>query len=133
MLKVYNVNRYYQLNDQGTWFSLGDSFRILEDRSSLPTEEIIIDNWRWGEVMEFLEKHHINGFGNDKTFFKKIPYLYCYDQYGQEMRFGSDAFQNFSYKAVYKEDKSVTLDYIMQRFPAEKCIQYIKERGGKII
>lgn len=132
MLKVYTVNHYYQLNDRGAWFKVGTSFRILEDRSNLPDEEIVIDNWRWGEVMEFLEKNRINGFGKNETIFKKIPYFYCHDQYSKQIKFHFDAFATFSYKAVYKEDKNVTLDYIAKHFPADKCIQYIKEHGGKI-
>ena len=33
------------------------------------------------------------------------------------------------YKYVYKEWKDVPLNYIMEHFSADKCIQYLKERG----
>ena len=33
------------------------------------------------------------------------------------------------YKYVYEEWKDVPLTYIMKHFPADKFIQYLKERG----
>ena len=129
MLKVYEVNRYYQLNNQGAWFRLGDSFRILEDRDNLPAEEIIIDNLRWGEVMEYLDNNRIIGLRKDETLFKKKPYLYYYDQCEKKKKFYNNDFETLSYKVVYKEIENVTLDYISKHFPASKVIQYFNEHG----
>ena len=129
MLKVYTVNHYYQLNDRGAWFKVGTSFRILEDRINLPDEEIVIDNWRWGEVMEYLDNDRIIGFRKDVTLFKKRPYLYCYDQCGKRIKFYNNDFETLSYKVVYKEIEDVTMDYISKHFPASKVIQYFNEHG----
>lgn len=129
MLKLYTRNYYYQINNEGMWFRVGNSFESLEDRRDLPDEEVVIDNWRWGEVMEHLDDGRIIGFRKDETLFKKRPYLYCYDQCGKKVKFYNNDFETLSYKVVYKEIENVKLDYISKHFPASKVIRYFNEHG----
>lgn len=129
MLKFYIRNYYCQIDNKGEWFRVGNSFESLEDRHDLSDEKIIIDNLRWGEVMEYLDNNRIIGLRKDETLFKKKPYLYYYDQCEKKIKFYSNSFETLSYKVVYKEIEDVTLDYISKHFSVSKVIRYFNEHG----
>ena len=131
MLKVYQVEYYYSV-DGGKWVQVRDTSEVLEDRDGLPNEEIIFDSYNWNQIMDHLSERSVLGVYKDETFFQHRPYFYCveedyYDAWS--VRFFEDGFDTFSYKAVYTENKNVSLHYIIKEFPAEKCIQYMKEHG----
>lgn len=131
MLKVYKT-RYYCQVDDGEWVKVGGTGKIMEDRTDLSDEDIIFDSWSWSQIMDFLHVKNLDGFYPDKTIFRKRPYFSCYDRddgYSWCHDFYDGDFNTFTYKRVYIEDEDVSLQYIMDRFPAEKCIRYLKERG----
>ena len=132
MLKIYTITRYYQLDGQDIWFKVGGTSEVLEDRDGLSNEEVIFDAWSWQELIDYFKEHNLYGFDVGQTLFRKYLYLRCYDAddlYGLGANFCQGDFETLTYKRVYTEDKNVSLDHIMKRFPAEQCMQYMKERG----
>jgi len=132
MLKVYETTYYYRLNNTGDWIKVGGTGELMEDRDGLPNEEIIFDSWSWQDVMDYLKVKNLCGFYLEKTLVRKIPYFTCSNvdsYYGPYDAFSQKDFETFTYKRVYTENKDASLWYIMKQFPAEKCIQYLKERG----
>jgi hypothetical protein len=132
MLKPYIVKYYYRIND-GKWEKLDGNGERLEDRDGLPDEEMIWEHWKWQEIMDYLLEHNTPDFHRDSTVFRHIPYFYCSDYYECYItKFFFGDFDTFSYKKVYIENEYITLDNIMKKYPAEKCVQYLKERGMAI-
>ena len=124
MLKVYTVKSYVSING-GDWQQVGyNGHTILDDN---PTEITILDNATFNECYEYITQHSLNGICLDHTLFKKKPIIYINDSRSDSHRY--DQFDTISYKYVYEEWKDVPLNYIMEHFSADKCIQYLKERG----
>ena len=130
MLKTYNKKYYYQINGNNEWFRVGDIGQCLMDRDNLPNEELIWDNWNWQMIMDFLKKNTNQYFYRNQTTFRKIPYFYCYDDdYYTSYRFFFGDFETFSYKVTFEECNNITLADIIKCYPADLCVQYLKERG----
>ena len=132
MLKVYKTTYYYQIDNSGEWIKVGSSGEVIEERENLPYEEIIIDSWSWEDVMDYLNVKSLSGLYSGRTTFRGIPYFSCNNldsYYGPYEEFRKNSFKTFTYKRVYTENKDASLEHIMKEFPAEKCIQYLKERG----
>ena len=124
MLKVYTVKSYVSINE-GDWQQVGRSGYIMTDNN--PTEKVILNNATFDECYKYVSQHPLDGIYLSSTLFKKKPIIYIDDRYFCEHRY--DHFNNISYKYVCEELKNVTLDCIMKKFSADKCIQYLKERG----
>lgn len=125
MLKVYIVRNYVSV-DGGKWYEVGNAGNTMFDDSE--PKEVIINNGSFDEWYKYLQENRLDGIYCDKTFFKKKPCIitheWSYDSYEKYTNFNT-----LSYKIVYKEWENVSLDYIMRNFSADKCIQYLKERG----
>ncbi len=125
MLKVYSISHYVSV-DGGKWYSVGRYGETMFDDSE--PKEIIIDNGSFDEWYKYLQENSLPGIYDYKTFFKKKPCIvtheWSYDSYTKYTNFNT-----LVYKTVYKELKGVSLAYIMNNFSADKCIQYLKERG----
>ena len=124
MLKVYTVKSYVSINE-GDWQQVGHSGYIMTDNN--PTERVILNNATFDECCEYVSQHPLDGIYLSSTLFKKKPIIYIDDRYLCEHRY--DHFNTISYKYVCEQLKNVTLDCIMKKFSADKCIQYLKERG----
>ena len=124
MLKVYTVKSYVSINE-GDWQRVGHSGHIMTDNN--PTEKVMLNNATFDECYKYVSQHSLNGIYLYSTLFKKKPIIYINDNHLYEHRY--DHFNTISYKYVYDEWKDVPLNYIMENFPADKCIQYLKERG----
>lgn len=124
MLKVYTVKSYVSINE-GDWQQVGRSGYIMTDNN--PTEKVILNNATFDECYKYVSQHPLDGIYLSSTLFKKKPIIYIDDRYFCEHRY--DHFNTISYKYVCEELKNVTLDCIMKKFSADKCIQYLKERG----
>lgn len=124
MLKVYTVKSYVSING-GDWQRVGHSGHIMTDNN--PTEKVILNNATFDECYKYVSQHSLNGICLYSTLFKNKPIIYIDDKHLYEHRY--DHFDTISYKYVYEEWEDVSLDYIMKHFSADKCIQYLKERG----
>lgn len=123
MLKVYRVKSYVSI-DGGDWEHIGhDGYTIRDDD---PVEKIFLDNSTFNECYEYIKEHKLDGVYSSYTLFRKKPIIYICE-FCTDYRY--DYFDTISYKYVYEEWEDVPLTYIMERFPADKCIQYLKERG----
>lgn len=124
MLKVYTVKSYVSINE-GDWQQVGRSGYIMTDNN--PTEKVILNNATFDECYKYVSQHPLDGIYLSSTLFKKKPIIYIDDNHLYEHRY--DHFNTISYKYVYEEWEDVPLSYIMNNFSADKCIQYLKERG----
>jgi hypothetical protein len=124
MLKVYKVDSYVSINNQ-EWFRVGSTGVTMRDDN--PVDKDYLDGVAFDECCKYLKHNKLDGVWLDYTLIKKKPIL-CVDYgYFNEERYKYvDA---ISYKNVFSEWQSVSLEYIIKHFPAEKCIQYLKERG----
>ena len=124
MLKVYIVKSYVSI-DGADWQQVGSIGHLVRDDN--PTERVFFENFTLEQCYEYLQEKSLDGIWPSKTFFRKKPMLYIGDGY-----FSSSAYYSFntiSYKWIYKEWESVSLEWIMKHLSAEQCIQYLKERG----
>lgn len=124
MLKVYTVKSYVSINGRD-WQRVGFSGYTMTDDN--PTEKVILNNATFDECYEYVSQHSLDGIYLDSTLFKKKPIIYIGDSIFDNHRY--DQFDTISYKYVYEEWEDVSLNYIMEHFSADKCIQYLKERG----
>ena len=124
MLKVYTVKSYVSING-GDWQRVGISGHTMTDDN--PIEKILLDNATFNKCYEYVSHHSLNGIWLDSTLFRNKPILYIGDSWFDGTRY--DHFDTISYKYIYEEWEDVPLNYIMEYFSADKCIQYLKERG----
>ena len=124
MLKVYTVKSYVSINE-GDWQQVGRSGHTMTDNN--PTEKVMLNNATFDECYKYVSQHSLDGIYLYSTLFKNKPIIYINDRHLCEHRY--DHFNTISYKYVYEEWEDVPLDYIMEHFSADKCIQYLKERG----
>ena len=124
MLKVYTVKSYVSINGED-WWHVGCNGHTISDENL--TEKIFLDNVTFNECYKYVSQHSLDGIYLDSTLFKKKPIIYINDSRSDSHRY--DQFDTISYKYVYEEWKDVPLNYIMEHFSADKCIQYLKERG----
>lgn len=124
MLKVYEVKSYVSINGED-WWQVGRDGHTISDEN--PTEKVFLDNAAFNECYEYVCNHPLDGICPSNTLFKNKPIIYIDDKHLYEHRY--DHFDTISYKYVYEEWEDVSLDYIMKHFSADKCIQYLKERG----
>ena len=124
MLKVYTVKSYVSING-GDWQRVGISGHTMTDDN--PIEKILLDNATFNECCEYISHHSLDGIWLDSTLFRNKPILYIGDGWFDSTRY--DHFDTISYKYIYEEWEDVPLNYIMEHFSADKCIQYLKERG----
>lgn len=123
MLKVYKVKSYVSINGED-WEHIGHDGHIIRDDD--PIEKIFLDNATFNECYEYIKEHKLDGVYFSYTLFRKKPIIYIGEFY---TGYRYDHFDTISYKYVYEEWEDVPLTYIMERFSADKCIQYLKERG----
>lgn len=124
MLKVYTVKSYLSI-DNGDWQHVGvDGYTVTDDN---PTEKIIFENFTLEQCYDYLLEKRLDGIWPSKTFFRKKPMIYIND--GSLDRKPYYSFNTITYKYVYKEWESVSLEWIIKHLSADQCIQYLKERG----
>ena len=124
MLKVYTVKSYVSINGED-WWHVGCNGHTISDENL--TEKIFLDNVTFNECYEYVCHQPLDGICPSGTLFKNKPIIYIKDISFDDYRY--DHFDTISYKYVYEEWEDVSLNYIMNNFSADKCIQYLKERG----
>ncbi len=125
MLKVYNVYDYVSI-DGAKWRRVGGvGYKVTDEAVE---NKLILDNVSFAEVREFLSDKILSGVWNDSTFFRNKPtVVISYQDAFSPVSY--KRFNTISYKTEYKEYTSVTTKWLMEHLPADKFIQYLKERG----
>lgn len=125
MLKVYSVVSYVSVDD-AKWRSVGQiGYCCTEDECDV---KLILDKSSFDEVREYNNTHFLDGVWNISTFWRNKPAIAIkYRDAWDDVVYKN--FNTMSYKNVYTEDKNVTLGWMMDHLPAEKVIQYLKDRG----
>ncbi len=128
MLKVYKV-KYYVSIDGGEWRQVEDSWRysyVLRDDQEV-ADQYIIPIMTFKEFYEYIQKHPLCGVNYGKNIFGR-PYIQTKHDWSWDSWESYYKFNTISYKRVFKEC-TMTLSEIFEHFPADQCIQYLKERG----
>ena len=124
MLKIYYS--YYAVSvDNEPYKRLRINGYTMRD-DSLPTEELIINNAPFEKIYSMESEDLPFGINCYETTFLKKPIVEVYYNCAATKY---KHFDTLSYKRVYEEMNYLSLAEIFKRFPAEKCIQYLKEHG----
>ena len=125
MLKVYNRQTYVSINGE-PWEPVGRTIAIMSANN--PIEKIIFENKTFEECFEYLKHHCMDEMSAGYTFFRHKPAVYIRYSYNLSSTYYK-YFNTISCKHVYEENNYISLDEIMKDVSADKCIQYLKERG----
>lgn len=127
MLKVYTMNCYVSING-GEWKEVDDGFYpyFLRDDSKPIIETT--PKLSFEECCDYLKEHKLIGVSQYKNILKKQRIIIMYS-WSYDTRENYKNFDSLEYKITFKEAPHVTLKEIFTHFPADKCIQYLKERG----
>ena len=124
MLKVYSMTDYVSV-DGKDWAEVGwDGGYCMRD--DMPEEVVGFENLSFDECYALLKDRDFYGISRDVTLFRNRPQITV--SYWPDDKWYT-RFNTISYKTVYKEASWMSLNDILKKFPAEKCIQYLKERG----
>lgn len=126
MLNVYKKQTYVSVN-QEEWIQVGYSPLVLIDEEEA-TEKMILQNVSFKDCCDFLQTQTIRGFHMNKTRITKKPIIVLGDGWGNYHYKEYKKFNSISCKYVYTLMSSITLEYIIKHYSANKVIQYIKER-----
>lgn len=128
MLKVYRVE-YYIAIDCGDWHKVEEKhcypYMLRDDQE--PTSQFI-PMMTFAEFYEYIQKHPLSGVNYGKHILGK-PYIELMYDWSWDSWERYYKFKSILYKRVFKECTSMTLAEIFKNFPADQCIQYLKERG----
>lgn len=129
MLKIYRVE-YYVSIDGGEWREVEEphcyGYVLRDDKE--PTSQYIVPMMIFSEFYEYIQKNPLSGVNYGKNILGKpyIQLMYDWSWDGWERYY---TFKVISYKRDFKECPKFTLAEIFKNFPADQCIQYLKERG----
>ena len=125
MLKVYDV--YFCVSIDGAdWRKVSTSAHTITDKE-LETE-LILDNASFDETRAYLSRNLLSGVYNEETWFRHKPRIsVSYSDAWDAVWYRH--FNTLSYKVVYRERKTVSMQWIMEHASADQFIQYLKERG----
>ena len=129
MLKVYRV-KYYVAIDGGEWREVEDKYDypyVLRDDQEAKSQELV-PIMTFYEFYEYIQKKPLWGVNYGKNILGKpyirIMYDWSWDSWERYYKF-----KVISYRRVFEECTKMTLSEIFKHFPADQCIQYLKERG----
>ena len=125
MLKVYRVYDCVSI-DSAEWREIGDrGYRITDEDIS---DVIILDNASFAQTREYLRNKICIGMHNSETFFRHKPLIDIH--YSDAWDYVSYRhFDTLSYKRVYVEWTTASMQWLMEHATADQFIQYLKERG----
>lgn len=122
MLKVYEYQMAFTDATNNTCLVGHSGFCLLDEGETNDKKQTLA----WDEV--FSRKNGLHFLRKDYTFFRNRPYFAYIDFRGNERRFYKSD-KKFNLYTTYEECNSLTLIEIMNSFPSDKVIQYLKERG----
>lgn len=130
MLKVYKVEYYVSIDD-GEWREVEEGLHynyVLKDEAESKEQAILPRAMTFQEFYEYIKSNPLYGVNYGKNIFGKqyitLMYDWSWDSWESYYKFNT-----ISYKRVFKECTNMTLSEIFEHFPADKVIQYLKERG----
>lgn len=133
MLKIYDVQSMFQLNNEGKWIKCGDGGYTCKDSNDIQQERIVFNNFSWDQVVDFLKINHVDGFYNENTLFRKRPFIHIYFRSREStLDLFENSIETISYKFVYTERENVSLEWIFKHLSADESILYCKQRGMQI-
>ena len=125
MLKAYFIDSFYKIDDE-EWQECGKRGYAVRDDSE-PTKIVRRDKVDFNTAYA----KPLDGIACERTLFRKRPYIKVYkgrfDENSRYLKPGD--FKEFSYVDVFTEWNGCSLEWIMKHAPAERAIQYMKERG----
>ena len=125
MLKVYNKRTMISIDDE-QWEQIGYTAKLMSENN--PPEKIVFENKTFLECFEFLKEHFICGLCNEGSLvFRKPTIGISYTNHFSRISY--KYFNKISCKYVYEENNYISLNEIMEDFPAERCIEYLKDHG----
>ena len=127
MLNVYKKETLVSIN-QEDWIQVGYSPYVLIEETE-EKDEIVLCNDSFKYCCNFLKNQCIRGLYIKYTHFRRKPLVVLSDGWGKKYKSYKN-FNDITCKYVYTPAPTITLEYIVKHFSANKVIQYIKERGG---
>ena len=125
MLKIYRAHIYVSI-DGADWRELDFyGYRATEEE---PQNTVVLDNASFIDVCEALSEDDLRGVHKSYTFFKHRP-IVCISYIDALDNVEYRHFKTMSYKIEFEEWSNVTLKWMVDNMSADKCIQYLKERG----
>lgn len=125
MLKTYKATRFVCI-DNDELYQVGDCEYIMDDDATVLSEKVVINNLSFDECYAFLQDNIYHYIQPTTSRILKRPLIKV--KYGWDYTEKYKYFDTITYKVVFEECK-LSLAYIMKNFPADLCIQYLKERG----
>lgn len=125
MLKVYRYKVIFEDEEKGFSFVDHTGFKLL-DKNDVQNETKILT---WDEM--YRKARQLIHFDTDYTFFKKRPYFSTCLYFNDYHRFYKSD-KKFKLYTIYEEYNSLSLMEMMDKFPSNKMIQYLKEHGLNI-
>ena len=124
MFKIYSMTHYVSI-DGKEWTEVGfdGGYCMCEEEKS---ETVKFENLSFDECYKLIQAHNFYGLRADHTLFRGCPQINV--NYWPDTTWYT-RFKTISYKTTYKEANYLSVLDIMKIFPAEQCIQYLKERG----
>lgn len=136
MLKIYDLSQQFKIDD-GDWESCGSTgWYCKEEREVIP-EILLADHLNWQDMKRLIEAAPsgiLDGFEIKKTFFFKRPYIsVSVGWWPNEIgRLYQNNPHTISYRVLRKENTSISMEWILENLPADKAIQYFKDRGMSV-
>jgi hypothetical protein len=128
MLKIYNKHYYISINN-GPWERLqGQMTQMLEEDCTTP-EHILFTNMSFEDCVDMLQRTNSLPMYLSTTAFLHRDAICVNYANGDGFSTEYTNFNTISYKETYTENNKYSLAYIIEHFPAEQTIQYLKERG----
>ena len=124
MLKIYDVLYYVKIDD-GEWQRVGEINCTMRD-SAVEKEKIILDHVSFQYAFAYISSNNLRGLFADKTWFARKPLVCIYDE---DSFWRYNNFDQLTYKKCYVENTSMSLQKVFDIFPAEMCVQYLRDRG----
>lgn len=125
MLKIYDVIDYISI-DGADWRIVGGYGYKATDKEVENT--LVLNDLSFDEAREYLSQNTLRGVCNGSTFFLGKPTIrISYNDAWDDVEYRK--FNKMSYKREFKEWEDVSLKWIIENLSADKCIQYLKERG----
>lgn len=127
MLKIYTTKYFISVDQEPEWLLYHGGLKMQDD--GMPTSKLIYDNISFQDLynLESCSFSLYCGLYRGTTLFRKRPYIEV--RYDFEMVKRYYDFKSLTFKCILKEHNYVTLKEILNRFPAEQTIQYLKEHG----
>lgn len=103
---------------------------FCKEESEVIDLKTILKDASFEQAFEHFEKKPDHNIFSSRTFILHRPYLHlCKEWLAEPIDLFQKDFSSISIIEINEEKKDVTLEWIMEHLPADKAIQFLKERG----